>query len=262
MVGAIPASQPAGPAMLMDMAAATRIGIIGDYNAQNPTHVATTNGIQHASEILGKPLEAVWLATDRPQDFGNFQGLFGSPGSPYRSMEGALAGIRYARENKVPFMGTCGGFQHLVIEYARNVMGFTEATHAESDPYASCLFITALSCSLVGKTMEVSITPGSKAAVAYQATRSMEQFYCNFGLNPEYRDQLEKQGLEITGKDQDGEVRIIESGTHPFFVGTLFVPQARSVAGNPHPLILEFCRAAVGLAAHFTTSPSSSAQRA
>jgi CTP synthase (UTP-ammonia lyase) len=240
------------------MADATRIGIIGDYNPQNPTHVATNNGIQHASEVLGSTLEAVWLATDQPHQLENFQGLFGSPGSPYRSMDGALSGIRFARENNVPFLGTCGGFQHLVIEYARNVMGFTDATHAESDPYASCLFITALSCSLVGKTMEVSITPGSRAADAYQATRSMEQFYCNFGLNPEYREQLEKHGLEITGQDQDGEVRIVELGTHPFFVGTLFVPQARSAPGRPHPLILEFCRAAV----HLATSPSSSAQRA
>ena len=244
------------------MADTTRIGIIGDYNSQNPTHVATNNGIRHAAEVLGTPLEAVWLDTDRSHQLETFQGLFGSPGSPYRSMDGALAGIRYARENNVPFMGTCGGFQHLVIEYARNVMGFTDATHAESDPYASCLFITALSCSLVGKTMEVNITPGSKAADACRATRSMEQFYCNFGLNPEYRDQLERHGLEITGTDQDGEVRIVELGTHPFFVGTLFVPQARSVPGTPHPLVLEFCRAAVDSTTHLATSPSSSAQRA
>ncbi len=239
-----------------------KIGIIGDYNANNPTHVATTNGIQHAADALGEPIETIWLATDRPQELENFQGLLGSPGSPYRSMEGALAGIRYARENGVPFIGTCGGFQHLAIEYARNVMGFTDAAHAESDPYASCLFITPLSCSLVGRTMEVALKPGSKAALACRSTRSMEQFYCNFGLNPEYREQLEKHGLEITGWDQNDEVRTIELGSHPFFVGTLFVPQARSVAGNPHPLILEFCRAAVHLAAHLTTEASSSAQRA
>src|SRR5262249_23029175 len=141
-------------------------------------------------------------------------------------------------------LGTCGGFQHLVIEYARNVLGFTDAAHAETDPYASCLFITALSCSLVGKTMEVTMKAGSRAATACQATRSMEAFYCNFGLNPEHREQLEKSGLEVTGADQYGEVRIMELASHPFFIGTLFVPQARSVQGNPHPLILEFCRAA------------------
>jgi CTP synthase (UTP-ammonia lyase) len=226
------------------MASVIRIGIIGDFQAENSTHVATNNGIQHAAEVLGRAFEAVWLPTDQPQEFGKFHGLFCSPGSPYRSFDGALTGIRYARENNIPFLGTCGGSQHLVIEYARNVMGFAEAAHAESDPYASCLFVTPLSCSLVGKTMEVLIKPGSKAAAACAATRSMEAFYCNFGLNPEYQEQLERDGMEITGKDQNGEARIVELASHSFFVGTLFVPQARSVAGKPHPLILEFCRAA------------------
>src|SRR5215467_1945188 len=152
----------------------TTIGIIGDFRAENPTHVATNNGIQHAAEGLGKPVQAVWLPTDQEHEFGQFQGLLCSPGSPYRSLEGALVDIRYARENRVPFLGTCGGFQHLVIEYARNVVGFADAAHAETDPYASCLFITPLSCSLVGKTMEVTMKAGSRAATACQATRSME----------------------------------------------------------------------------------------
>src|SRR5208282_6192757 len=102
--------------------------------------------------------------------------LLCSPGSPYKSLDGALAGIRYARENKVPFIGTCGGFQHLVIEYARNVMGFKDAAHAESDPYASCLFITPLSCSLVGKTMEVRVKPGTQAADIYRDTWASERY--------------------------------------------------------------------------------------
>lgn len=237
---------------------AIKIGIIGDFNAGNATHVATTAGIEHAASALGMPIEAVWLPTDQPHHFANFDGLLASPGSPYRSFEGTLAAIRYARENNVPFIGTCGGFQHLVIEYARNVMGFTDAAHAETDPYASCLFITPLSCSLVGRTMEVAIKPGSKAAGACQANRSLEQFYCNFGLNPAYQEQLEKHGLQITGMDQNGEVRIVELPAHRFFMGTLFVPQARSLPGSPHLLILEFCREA----AHLATKASSSAQRA
>jgi CTP synthase (UTP-ammonia lyase) len=92
--------------------------------------------------------------------------------------------------------------------------------------------------------MEVTIKPGSKAAQAWGATRSMEKFYCNFGLNPDYQQQLEQAGLQITGKDQNDEARIAELASHPFFIGTLFVPHASSTAGNPHPLILEFCRAA------------------
>ncbi len=226
------------------MAPVRTIGIIGDFNAGNPTHVATNQSIQHAAEVLGKSFEAVWLPTDRRHHFGAFQGLFCSPGSPYRSLEGALIGIQYARENNIPFIGACGGFQHLVIEYARNMMGFQDAAHAESDPYASCLFITPLSCSLVGKTMEVAIKSGSKAALSYQATQSTEAYYCNFGLNPEYQQQLEQHGLEITGKDQNGEARIVELRGNSFFLGALFVPQVRSAKGAPHPLILDFCRAA------------------
>ena len=72
----------------------------------------------------------------------------------------------------------------------------------------------------------------------------MERFYCNFGLNPEYQEQLTKDGLQITGTDQNGEARILELAIHPFFLGTLFVPQAKSELGKPHPLILEFCRTA------------------
>lgn len=226
------------------MATAAQIGIIGDFNAKNPTHIATNEGIQHAAEALGKKLETVWIATDQAHDLGTFQGLFGSPGSPYRSLDGALTAIRYARENDTPFLGTCGGFQHLVLEYARNVMGIEEASHAESDPYASCLFITPLSCSLVGKTMDVTITPGSKAARSYRTKESTEAFYCNFGLNPKYQKEMESGGLEVTGTDQHGEARIVELATKTFFLGTLFVPQARSAAGSPHPLILDFCRAA------------------
>jgi CTP synthase (UTP-ammonia lyase) len=141
-------------------------------------------------------------------------------------------------------MGTCGGLQHLVLEYARNVMGIREAAHAEIDPYASCLFITPLSCTLAGRQMDVRIKPGSKAAQIYGAEQAMENYYCNFGLNPEYRLRLEEAGLAVTGTDANGEVRILELPSHSFFLGTLFVPQTQSKKGHPHPLVLAFCRAA------------------
>jgi len=222
-----------------------KIGIIGDFNPANRTHAFTNESIQHAAQAIGRAIETVWLPTDQAADYQKLQGLFASPGSPYRSMNGALSGIRYARENQLPFIGTCGGFQHLLIEYARNVMGITDASHAESDPYASCLFITPLSCSLVGQKMEVTIKPGSRSACAYQAIRATEAYYCNFGLNPVYRESLEPAGIEITGRDENGDVRIVELATHPFFIGTLFVPQAGSTPQHPHPLILKFCQAVI-----------------
>jgi CTP synthase (UTP-ammonia lyase) len=174
----------------------TRIGIIGDYTPDNPTHMATNEGIQHAAELLGGcSFETSWLATDQPQLFHEYHGLLCSPGSPYKSLPGALDGIQYAREQKIPFLGTCGGSQHLILEYARNVMGIREAAHAETDPYASCLFITPLSCSLVGRTMEVRVKPGTQAAGIYRNIQVTEKYYCNFGLNPAYQERLVRAGL-------------------------------------------------------------------
>jgi CTP synthase (UTP-ammonia lyase) len=222
------------------------IGIIGDYNPSNPTHIATDQGIGHAAGLFPThTVKAIWLPTDQRHPFDCFQGLICSPGSPYKSFQGVLRGIQCARENRIPFLGTCGGSQHLVLEYARNVMGIQEASHAESDPYASCLFITPLSCSLVGKTMEVTVKPGSRAAAIYKNIRGAEMYYCNFGLNPAYQEQLESAGLEISGADEAGEARIMELPGHPFFIGTLFVPQANSTKDHPHPIVAEFLRASV-----------------
>lgn len=227
------------------MATKIRIGIIGDFAPNNPTHVATNECLEHAANALQlHSLEIAWLATDRSHQFADYQGLLCSPGSPYKSMGGALRGIQCAREREIPFLGTCGGSQHLILEYARNVMRIREAAHAESDPYASCLFITPLSCSLLGKSMDVKMKPRSKAAQIYGSTRAVEKYYCNFGLNPAYQEQLERAGLEISGTDSLGEARIMELPRHPFFFGTLFVPQASSTRENPHPLIVQWVRAA------------------
>lgn len=87
-----------------------------------------------------------------------------TPGSPYKNLEKTLWAIRFARENGIPCFGTCGGFQHMVLEYARNVLGYQDAQHAEYDPYASSLFISALACSLAGRTMELHFEPGSRVA--------------------------------------------------------------------------------------------------
>ena len=92
--------------------------------------------------------------------------------------------------------------------------------------------------------MDVKIKPGSRAAAVYGRTLTTEKYYCNFGMNPTYHDELEKKGLSISGSDQSGEARIVELPSHPFFLGTLFVPQASSAAGNTHPMVLAFLRAA------------------
>lgn len=174
--------------------------------------------------------------------FERFSGIWVAPGSPYKNMDQALWAIRYARENGVACFGTCGGFQHMIIEYARNSLGFKDASHAEYDPYASNLFITQLSCSLAGRKLELTFSSGSRVAEIYGGISAVEQYYCNFGVNPDYVSLLKSGDLKITGSDNEGEVRVIELPGHPFFLGTLFVPQTSSTAEQPHPLVTAFVK--------------------
>lgn len=227
------------------------IGVIGDYKPGFAPHEATDAALQHVADRVRINIHTTWLPTlslegDVEARLHGFDALWCAPGSPYQSMAGALNGIRYARERNWPLLGTCGGFQHLVIEYARNVMGFADAAHAESDPDASHLFIAALSCSLVGQTMEVRLDPESRIFRFYQRRAVQEQYYCAFGLNPVYQGLIHDAGLRVVGRDQDGEARIVELPDHRFFVGTLFVPQLTSTAQRPHALITAYIQAAIG----------------
>jgi CTP synthase (UTP-ammonia lyase) len=131
---------------------------------------------------------------------------------------------------------------NMVIEYARNVLGFRDAQHAEYDPYASNLFISQLACSLAGREMLLTFTPGSQIADIYGALSATEQYYCNVGVNPDRIGLLKSGPIKITGSDSEGEVRVIELPGHPFFIGTLFVPQTRSTPETPHPLVTAFLR--------------------
>ncbi|MGO9873057.1 MAG: glutamine amidotransferase-related protein [Acidimicrobiia bacterium] len=226
-----------------------QIGVVGDYEASKPTHLATDEAIAHASKQHGSAFDTTWISTDEISKRGvdvlaGFDGLIIAPGSPYRSCEGALAAIEHARVHDIPLLGTCGGFQHVVLEFARDVLGFEDAAHAEYDPYASKLFITPLTCSVAGQAMMVQIKAGSRAGRAYGQPTAVEQYYCNFGLNLEYLADLVNAGLRVTGTDQNGEPRIVELPDRRFFVATLFVPQTSSTPNSTHPLIVAFVAAA------------------
>ena len=220
------------------------IGIVGDYNPGNVTHTATDVA------FAGLGAEARWIPTPSAgagsSALTGYDGLMISPGGPYLSMDGALAAIRYARENDVPLLGTCAGFQHILVEYARDVLGIAGAAHAEVDPEAAELICVPLTCSLAGQENLVRIEPGTLAADLYQAAESVESFYCNFGLNPAYRQPLEQSGLRFSGFGEDGEPRILELPGHRFFLGTLFVPQAARNPMRSHPVLTAFLAASTG----------------
>lgn len=230
--------------------AAARIGIVGEFQPNFDPHSAIASAVQHAqrAETFSQRVALEWIATDVAEglssdELADYAGWWIAPGSPYRSMNGALKVIRYAREHDIPLLGTCGGYQHVVLEFARNVLGFNDAAHAEYDPYASDLFITALSCSLVGQTMTVKVRENTTAARIYKKHTVAEKYYCNFGLNLDHLPALTAAGLVVSGTDQDGEPRIIELPNRRFFVGTLFVPQTSSTIDAPHPLIIGLLRA-------------------
>jgi len=224
-----------------------RIGIIAEYSPDFEPHVATSMAIEHARAALGCQVAYAWVSTSLIADdfFEHFDALWVAPGSPYKSMEKTINAIRYAREHGVPTIGTCGGFQHIMIEYARNLLGIKDADHAEYDPYASDLFISELACSLAGKEMDLRLVEGSKIARIYGSTHVKERYYCNFGVNPDRLAEIKSGPIQITGSDDEGEVRVVEYPAHPFFIATLFVPQTRSTPENPHPLVTAFIRASL-----------------
>ncbi|MBI2680482.1 MAG: CTP synthase [Candidatus Solibacter usitatus] len=221
-----------------------RVSVIGDFDPANDTHTTIQDSLDHAAPGA---LQAHWVRTDAMDlsVLSSSAAVWCAPASPYRSLEGALQGIRYARENGVPFLGTCAGFQHAIIEFARNVLGLSAAVSEEYDATASCLFVSRLACSLRGGSrMKVRILPGTLAHRLYSSDQAEERYYCNFGFNPAYRDQMEKGGARFSATDQEGEVRVFELPAHRFFVGTLFVPQTSSSSAKPHPIIAGFAAAA------------------
>jgi CTP synthase (UTP-ammonia lyase) len=104
--------------------------------------------------------------------------------------------------------------------------------------------VTPLACSLVGTQQTVSITPGTRAARLYGTAEATEDYYCNYGVNPAYRRRLEEGGMTVSGVGAEGEIRIVELPSHRFFLATLFLPQMRSTAARPHPLLAGFAAAA------------------
>ncbi len=226
------------------------LAILGEFNPGFAPHAATSAAIAHSCEASRLEVCAEWVSTAALDEtlFDRCHGLWVAPGSPYKDLEKVLWAIRVARESGVPCLGTCGGFQHIILEYARNVLGIADAQHAEYDPYASRLFISRLDCSLVGREMELRLQPDSRVARIYGSAQVRERYYCNFGVAPEAVELLKTGPLRVVGSDAEGDVRVVELPGHPFFIGTLFVPQALSSPEKPHPLVTAFLEAVANAA--------------
>jgi CTP synthase (UTP-ammonia lyase) len=220
----------------MDM---LRIGLIGEYNPAITAHRAINAALPMVADGLGLEVDAHWLPTDLLEDsqLAGLDGIWCVPGSPYRSLGGALQAIRFAREHGVPFLGTCGGFQHALLEYARNVLGWVDAEHAETSPAAANPIIAPLSCPLVEVRASIRLTQGSAMALAYGSTLIEEGFRCRYGPVERLKAALENTPLRACGFDDTGAVRAVELQGHPFFVACLFQPERAALEGRTPPLV-------------------------
>jgi CTP synthase (UTP-ammonia lyase) len=229
------------------MAAAT-IALVGEYSASVVAHRAIPRALELARSAHKLLIEWEWVSTatirDARRDLARFAGLWVVPASPYASMDGALDAIRWARETGAPFLGTCGGFQHALIEYARHVAGLEQADHAETSS-SDTLVVAPLSCSLVEKTGRVHFVRGSRLHDLYGTESAHEGYHCNYGVNDRYRGSFEAAGLKFTAHDDAGEIRAFElpPDAHPFFLGTLFQPERAALAGTTPPVVAGFAQA-------------------
>jgi CTP synthase (UTP-ammonia lyase) len=232
---------------------AARIAIVGDRNDAVVAHRAIPRALELAAESAEAACEWSWVPTrelsDPPARLDGFQAIWVVPASPYESTEGALGAIALARSTGRAFLGTCGGFQHAILEYARSVWGVEDAAHAELEPAAADPVIAPLSCALVEKTGEVRFEPGSRIGTIYGVPSATEGYHCSYGLSPRYAGRLRGGPLRVGARDAAGEVRSVELDAHPFFLATLFQPERSALEDRPHPLVAAFVRATAEVAA-------------
>ncbi len=227
-----------------------KIAILGDFNPVYSTHHALNDSIRQVQKIFKEEIQFDWISSDILNFKTAFQnmycGLWIAPGSPYKDMENVLKTITYARENNIPTFGNCGGFQHMIIEFARNVCGITNADHEETNPNSTDLLISKLSCSLVEQEEELTIIDTNSILFhTIKKDKLLGRYFCSYGINSKYIDTLKSNELKLTAISEDGQVRAFEIANHPFFVGTLFQPALTSTIREPNPLIIEFVKQSI-----------------
>ncbi|WP_085636648.1 MULTISPECIES: CTP synthase [unclassified Pseudomonas] len=225
---------------------ALRIALIGDRDPNVTAHQAIPVALGMAAEHTGLTVQFEWLATDRidaDTPLAAFDGVWCVPASPYRSEDGALRAIRFARERQRPFLGTCGGFQHAVLEFSRHVLGWADAEHGEVSPDSNRAVLSPLSCSLVETMDSIHLEAGSLIAKAYETSQILEGYRCRYGVNPQFQQDLLNGPLHAVGHDSSGDLRAIELTGHPFFVATLFQPERAALKGQLPPLVRAFVQA-------------------
>ncbi|HRH26184.1 MAG TPA: CTP synthase [Candidatus Paceibacterota bacterium] len=248
------------------------IGVIGKYFdtgdfVLSDSYVSVIEAVRFSAAALGVRANLIWINSKRfetgemkPEELSRFDGIVVPGGFGKSGIEGKIIAIKYARENKIPYLGLCYGMQLMVIEYARHVAGMKDANTTEIDPKSPFPVIDILPEQKInleqkryGGSMrlgafEAKIIEGTQAHHAYKKDTVLERHRHRYEVNPEFIAQIEAAGLVFSGKSPNGvlmEVAELPKKVHPFFVGSQFHPEFKARPLSPHPLFSAFLKAAL-----------------
>ena len=240
------------------------IGLVGKYIELPDAYLSVTESLKHAGWAHEVDVKIRWVDSETvtpetaAERLRGLAGIVVPGGFGHRGIEGKVLAARYARQNRVPYLGLCLGLQCAVIEFARDVLRTEDANSTEFDMFTEHPVIDFMSDQRTmqekGGTMRLGLyparlTPGSKAAAVYGTELVYERHRHRFEVNNQYRALLEAAGMTLSGQSPDGRlVEIVELRDHPWFVASQFHPEFRSRPDRPHPLFDGFIGAAVALA--------------
>jgi len=238
-----------------------KIGLIGKYVELQDSYKSILEAFIHAGALNETKVNVVSIHSEFldqntiKQQLEGLQGILVAPGFGGRGIEGKIAAVQYARENKIPFLGICLGMQMAVIEYARNVLNLTDANSTEMNENTSHPVINLMeqqkNITHKGGTMRLGawkcqVEDNSLAYKIYNTNRISERHRHRYEFNNNYLKTLQQAGLKTSGTNPEtGLVEIIEIENHPFFIGVQYHPEYKSTVENPHPLFVHFIKAAI-----------------
>ena len=237
------------------------IGLVGKYVELKDAYKSIKEALEHAGAASETKLHIKWVHSEKlnaknvGKHLNGLAGILVAPGFGHRGIEGKIEAIKYARENKVPFLGICLGMQCAVIEFGRNVLGYTDANSTEMNTDTKHPVIAMMeeqkSIENKGGTMRLGAYPckledGSLARKVYGKRDISERHRHRYEFNNTYLSAYAKAGMLATGINPQGKlVEIVELKDHPWFMGVQFHPEYRSTVAKPHPLFIEFVKAAM-----------------
>jgi CTP synthase len=240
-----------------------RVGIVGKYVELHDAYMSVKEALFHAATAHNRRLEIVWISSGELEKersaawdaLKTVDAIVVPGGFGYRGIEGKIIAARYAREQKVPYLGLCLGMQTMCIEFARNALGMEDANSREFETTSEHRVIDLMQeqqhISGLGGTMRLGLFPcvlktGSMAAQAYGEAQVQERHRHRFEFNNQYRAEFERGGMVFSGLSPDGQlVEIAEVKDHPFMVGSQFHPEFLSRPNAPHPLFRKLVEAAL-----------------